>query len=355
MGGFVAQIVPINSPVRTFFGAIIVSSLCHVDLLALPTAADKSKGSPVELHCKIVAPTQERSHKLWRVELRKSTGEPARRSVASNGDTVRFKKLEPGIYSVCISGENNRSHCQSVDLVPPSGEIHYRFEKTIETPPAAVNQSDKHQVNASRLAIPDKAKRQLQLSEEAHHRGDRQQAIRHLETALEIYPKYADALNNLGTYYHRSGNYTRSIEYFRKATSIDPNLFAGWVNLAGSLLATGKFDKALEANRKAIGLRPGDALANSQMGINLYYQRQFAEARRYFQRVAVLDPYSANSPHLYLAHIALAEKSPREAEGFIRKHLELHPNSPQGSSLRQTLRNLATLSVARTSHSDPQR
>jgi Tfp pilus assembly protein PilF len=75
--------------------------------------------------------------------------------------------------------------------------------------------------------------------------------------------------------------------------------------------------------------------------MNYFYLRKFPEAKTYFEKVVRLDPSSAKSPQLFLAHIAFAERRPDEAEHQIRRYLELHPNSPQAASLRQTLQNLA--------------
>jgi len=316
--------------------------------LARPATSGSDGESQVELRCKIVADRAESGYKLWKVNLRSASGEPLRDAVAAPGGTVRFKKLQPGIYLVCLSGDKNRSRCQSVDLVPPPDRKEQVFEKSFELPPQITNRVDAHGVSASRLGVPDKARREMLRSEEAQLRGDSEGAVRYLERAVEIYSKYTEALNNLGTHYHRAGNYTRSIEYFTKVTQLDPRFFAGWVNLGGSLLAAGKFESALEANQKAVQLRPDEALANSQMGMNYFYLRRFPEAKTYFTKAVTLDPYSAKSPQLFLAHIAFAERRPDEAENQIRQYLELHPNSPQAPGLRQTLQNLAATAALKS-------
>ncbi len=294
----------------------------------------------VELHCKIVAASKERGYKLWRVEVRKSSGEPLRQVIGTTGDTVKFKNLRPGLYILCLVGDQSRSRCQSVDLTPPPETKVHRFVHRFETPPPLLNQADRHRVSAARLAIPRNASNEMIRSEEAQLRGDKEEARLHLERAIEIYPEYTDALNNLGTYYHRSGNYTRSVEYFNKAAKLEPGFFPAWVNLGGSLLAAGDPLGALAANKRAVELRPNDALANSQIGINYFYLRDYAEAKKHLEKVLSLDPSSANSPQLFLAHIAFAERQPGEAERYIRSYLELHPNSPQAAHLRRTLQNL---------------
>jgi tetratricopeptide (TPR) repeat protein len=229
-----------------------------------------------------------------------------------------------------------------MDLIPPPQNKGYKFDHKLEAPPPNVNQADMYRVSATRLAVPDRARRELLRAEEAQLRGDKQEVVQHLERAVEIFPNYTDALNNLGTYYHRKGEYSRSAGYFSKAARLEPGFFPAWVNLGGSLLASGDLDSALAANRKAVELRPNDPLANSQMGINYFYLRNYSEAKKYLLNVLSLDPSSANSPQLFLAHIAFAERQPADAEHYIRSYLELHPNSPQSPHLQRTLLNIAS-------------
>src|SRR5688572_1001670 len=134
--------------------------------LARP-ATSGSDGAQVELRCKIVADRADSGYKLWKVNLRRASGEPLRETVAAPGGTVRFKKLQPGIYLVCLSGDRNRSRCQSVDLVPPPDRKDHVFEKTFELPPRISNRADAHGVSASRLGVPDKARREMLRSEAA--------------------------------------------------------------------------------------------------------------------------------------------------------------------------------------------
>jgi tetratricopeptide (TPR) repeat protein len=169
--------------------------------------------------------------------------------------------------------------------------------------------------------------------------------LQHLERVIEIDPSYTDALNNLGTYYHRAGKYDQSIRYFKKVTDLDPDFYGGWVNLAGSLLAVGRFQDALEANLRAYSVRPNECMVISQIALNYYYLHDLSEAGKYFKKVLTLDPLSAVSPHLYLAHIALAEKNQAEAVDCIKEFLEIHPNAPEAPHLRETLAALSSQSV----------
>ncbi|MGA2261422.1 MAG: tetratricopeptide repeat protein [Acidobacteriota bacterium] len=55
--------------------------------------------------------------------------------------------------------------------------------------------------------------------------------VHHLKQAIEIYPDYADAWNNLGAYYHRRGNFEQAILDFTKVTELRCEFDVGWMNL----------------------------------------------------------------------------------------------------------------------------
>ncbi|MBZ5498493.1 MAG: tetratricopeptide repeat protein [Acidobacteriia bacterium] len=295
----------------------------------------------IELKCKILGNPDEHTRGLWLVELRNAAGAPLRQVLRMVGDTVHFKDLVPGIYRIYLSGRGGRRSCESVDLTPAPNQRSLAIAKEIRVPKSAAQVPGQYQVSVHNLTVPKEALQQLQRSEKAQLEGDEEEVMRRLKRAIEIYPAYADAWNNLGAHYHRKGDFAQSIQSFTKVTELSPDFYVGWMNLGGSLLATGRFKGAVEANRKALSLGPDDAIANSQLGLSHYYLHEYGEAKKYFKRVLALDPAFANSPHLFLAHIAMGERSFVEAMGYLRGYLELHPNAPDAPRVKQTLMELA--------------
>jgi Tfp pilus assembly protein PilF len=286
---------------------------------------------------------------FWHVELKNPNGIPVRRKLTAVGDTVKFKDLDPGIYVLCVSGTQGRKSCESMDLtVSDSGKSH-TFSKEVQPPRFVPNQQDMHQVSAWKLSLPDDAREQMILSERAQLRGDPEEARRHLERAIAICPDYPDALNNLGTYFHRAGDYQTALGYFNRAIDIDPGLYAGWVNMSGSLTGLGRFKEALEAVNNALELRPKDLPGTSQAALVHFYMRDYPTATRYFKKVLELDPASASTPQLFLAHMALGQRKLDEAEAYLRNYLQLHPNSPRAEEVRSTLQNVVSRSIIHSS------
>lgn len=257
------------------------------------------------------------------------------------GDTVRFKNLLPGIYRIYLSGKGGRRRCESIDLTPAPQQRSLQVAKELQVPKSAEQVPGQFQVNVRTLAVPKEALQELRRSEKDQLDGNEEGMVQHLKQAVEVYPDYADAWNNLGAYYHRQGNFEQAILSFTKVTELKREFYVGWMNLGSSLLATGRFKEAVEANKMALSWGPNDAIANSQLGLSYYYLHDYAEAKKYLKRVLDLDPAYACSPQLFLAHIAMAEKSNDEARAYLRGFLEYHPNAPNAPEVRLILQHLS--------------
>ena len=337
---------PFANPLNRHRLLSVISIFRALAFLGFPAWAQAEKAQ-VELHCKLVPEPGESGYRSWSVELQSPDGGVLRRSTSASGDTVRFSRLIPAIYLVCVSGEKGRSRCESVDLFLPNGERTRRFTKEFTLPRPVLNNPDSHKISSARLAVPMRAQREMVRSQECRMRGDNGEAMLHLERALAICPRYPEALNNLGTCYHRAGNYEKAVQCFRKVTEIDPDFYLGWLNLGGGLSASGRLQQALEAQLHALELRPDDTTTNALTAMSYFRLRRLQEARERFLKVAEVDPVSAALPHFYLALISMAQNNTAEADGYIRSYLEIHPNSPRSPYLRTTLDNLTSSAIFR--------
>ncbi len=327
---------------RSVLGVVAVGvSLMAGGPVAVPSRAGDGAPVKVSFLCKVVPVHQELS--TWLIELRRSTGELAGISTNLSGSKVNFKDLDPGIYTICITGTHDRRQCESVDLTPPAGKTSYRFSKSFQPPARVLGAEDSHTVSQSSLSVPQEARDELIKAERAQIRGDIKEAEKHLLQALEIDPSYADALNNLGTYYHRERRYEDALRCFQKVTDMEPGYYGGWVNMGGSLIVLGRFQEALEANKRAFSLRPDSGLVVSQLALSYFYLHDLENARKYFLQVLAKDPESPVMPQLYLLHISLADRDRAGAAAYIKDFLRVHPNGPEADHLRETLANIDTI------------
>ena len=77
--------------------------------------------------------------------------------------------------------------------------------------------------------------------------------------ALPLYPvnpKYAEAINNLGTIYYAKRSFRRAVSQYNKALKLTPNSASIYSNLGTAQFARRKYKEASEAYQKALSLDP---------------------------------------------------------------------------------------------------
>ena len=113
-------------------------------------------------------------------------------------------------------------------------------------------------------------------AESEFHRGNVQQLLGQLETAIEAYsqsidlkPRVASSYNNRGAAYQKKGNFDRAIEDFNMAIELKNNYSQAYYNRGLTYDENGEIEKAVENYNKAIKLKPDYAEAYSNRG-NIY-------------------------------------------------------------------------------------
>jgi tetratricopeptide (TPR) repeat protein len=76
------------------------------------------------------------------------------------------------------------------------------------------------------------------------------------EKALSLDPKYAEAINNLGTVYYGEKNYHKAESCYRKALHLKPQTASFYSNLGTAYFADHKYKQGLQAYQSAFALDP---------------------------------------------------------------------------------------------------
>jgi Tfp pilus assembly protein PilF len=251
-----------------------------------------------------------------------------------------FKKLEAGTYTLAVYQPGRGDARQTIEVGPSLADPRNRIQLTVTLRDAdfdPTSERRRHSVTARELAIPERALRDYLDAQHDLEKHDPQAAEKHLEHAVEAAPRFANAWNTLGTIAYQTRRLPLAEQRFRRALKEDPTAYEPLVNLGGVLVTVHKLDEALEVNVHAAMTRPGDALANSQLGMTYFELGQFDSAVRYLERARQLDPAHFSHPQLYLAEIHLRRGQKAEAAKVLEDFLQHHPDYPQAEIMRRNI------------------
>jgi len=244
-------------------------------------------------------------------------------TTAVRAGTFEFTDLEDGTYTITVQAPGYAAGAQALTL---AGSVRgVIIEVTIPLGESMAGSADLppeqggNTVSADRLAVPKKAVSELRKAEQAGKKGGIEKAIQHLLRALEIFPEFPQALNNLGVQYLKQGNAEKAVEAFSRAIEIypadvsanfnlglihslrqepalalpflvttvqhDPGNFRGVALLAESRFNLGEFGPGLDHYQQAVRMQPG------QVELLLRVADCLTQLSRFDEAIAVLRDF----------------------------------------------------------------
>jgi Flp pilus assembly protein TadD len=250
--------------------------------------------------------------------------------------TVEFHGLPAGSYNVVVSGEGLPETTSSVFEVDPgraSQSVYVRVERRRDETRA----SSASTVAVADLNIPEAAAREFDKATRLLARNNFEKAIHLLRKALQIYPKYAAAYNNLGVAYARLGQPAEERAALLKAVEVNDHFAAAYANLGRMAIKEGNFADAERWLSQASAAEPRDSqvlvmLANVEL-LNQNYDDALATCRRI--HIAESDPHALAH---YIAARALEGKNrPADAVRELETFLKEDPSGVRADEARKEI------------------
>lgn len=262
-------------------------------------------------------------------------------TVSDDSGRFAFKKLEPGAYTLAIYVPTRGEARKTVEVGPGTADPRNRVTVYLDLRETDFVYGDimrqEHAISARQLTVPDKALHEYQEARKFLGRRDIPAAIQHLQRAVELAPQFSAAWNELGTIHYQTQQFDRAEECFRQALKQDPRAYEPLVNLGGVLVTVHNTDEAWKFNAFAVLERPGDALANVQMGMTYFQMEDFEHAVKYLEKARKIDPAHFSHPQLVLAEIHLRREERAAAADCLDDFLQHHPDWPQAAKMRETI------------------
>nr|XP_016849080.1 PREDICTED: transmembrane and TPR repeat-containing protein 1 isoform X2 [Anolis carolinensis] len=170
--------------------------------------------------------------------------------------------------------------------------------------------------------LPHNAKVHYNYANFLKDQGRDREAIYHYKTALELYPRHASALNNLGTL---TKDLAEAKEYYKRALQLNPQHNRALFNLGNLLKSQGKKGEAVLLLRDSIRYGPEFADAYSSLASLLAEQEQLKEAEEVYQAGIENCPDSSDLHNNYGVFL-VDTGSPETAVSHYQKAIQLSPN-----------------------------
>uniref|UniRef100_A0A670YK17 dolichyl-phosphate-mannose--protein mannosyltransferase n=1 Tax=Pseudonaja textilis TaxID=8673 RepID=A0A670YK17_PSETE len=169
--------------------------------------------------------------------------------------------------------------------------------------------------------LPHNAKVHYNYANFLKDQGRDREAIYHYKTALQLYPRHASALNNLGTL---TKDIAQAKEYYSKALQLNPQHNRVLFNLGNLLKNQGKKEEAVLLLRSSIQYGPDFADAYSSLASLLAEQEQLKEAKEVYQAGIKNCPESSDLHNNYGVFL-VDTGSPETAVSHYQKAIEFSP------------------------------
>ncbi|HPS59309.1 MAG TPA: tetratricopeptide repeat protein [Spirochaetota bacterium] len=137
-------------------------------------------------------------------------------------------------------------------------------------------------------------------------RGDFDSALSEYQRAINMYPYFVEAYNNMGELYSLMGNRDLAISTYNQALDIEKN-YKILLNLGVEYYNSGNYQKALVYFLDSVKQKKDFQEGNYYTGLALYNMRKYKEAEKYLLKVLAEDRLHIKANYM-LSHIYYEKK-----------------------------------------------
>ena len=169
---------------------------------------------------------------------------------------------------------------------------------------------------------------------------DPEQALLHLNRAIQIFPDYFIALQQVGLLYVEREQYRESIPPLVKAIQVNAAAGPSYLGLGIASIRLGRPDMALEPLERARKIDNKSFRVHFFLGSALLALNRLDEAEAALKEAYRLGGAKIASAHLYLASIYSKREKNRDAIAELETYLRESPKASNAATVRATIEHL---------------
>lgn len=248
--------------------------------------------------------------------------------------------LAPGQYVIEVEADRQRRFEVATEQVfvqrgGPTAVTIYLKEREAK----ATNKPADKTVSVAMLdqKVPGAARREFEKATQLVREGKRGEAITSLRRAIEIYPNYLMARNDLGAQLLEQGELDEATEHLRAGIEIDPKAFNPQLNLGIVLIRQKNFPEALATLEKALSLNSASPAAHLYAGIAASELQDSERGEREFQAAYQLGGTEFSIALFHLGQLYMNNGQRENAVKSFESYLREVPNAANAKQAEKLL------------------
>lgn len=252
----------------------------------------------------------------------------------------RFTGLSPIQYHIIVRHFGYREILQEVNLLMTSSD-YLQLQLVADNPIAATTLP----ASSSRILdanVPLEARREFEKSEALFASGKKEhmdEGVKHLERALEIYPRFLEAQLKLGTAYMDKQEWHKAEQILQRAFEINPQAPNVLFAMGELYLQLKKSREAEKILRQGLEIEPRSWQGHFTLGRVYWNEGDIVKASRQIAITLQLNPELAEA-HLLAGNIWLRASKPQEAKFEFDEYLRLAPKGKYAAQTRAAVQKI---------------
>lgn len=268
-----------------------------------------------------------------RVELHGSNGFAVGAVYTNSSGTFEFSSVPEGTYEIVASSGVSQTQ-ERLEVSGLASDITLRL-------PATSTAEDSHgaapSVSVAQFKVPEKARAAFKKAHEASSKGKDEEAQKLVAKALEIYPKYSDALTLRAVLKMSAADLPGAMADLQQAIDNDENCAWAYIVLGSVFNVEKKFDQAIQTLRRSESLSPSSWQLYFEMGKALVGKGQYEAALRQLTRAQALVPRDYAPIHIVKAHAFFGLNNYSDAMTELQAYLANEPPGPHTAEAQEMM------------------
>jgi tetratricopeptide (TPR) repeat protein len=239
--------------------------------------------------------------------------------------------IAPAIYNVTVKAPGFKDYHQQVDLSTMT-RSYLQVQLAAEADNTGLLALPTKTINA---AVPPEAQKEYEAG-----RKDLLEAkniltgILHLEKAVNLYPKFSEALLLLGTAYADGQQWQKAENTLKKLMEMDAKLTATYFTLGDAYRRQKKFDEAEKTLHEGLKLEPKAAQGHFNLGRVYFDKGDLAKAGPEIGQALQLKPDFAEA-YVVAGNLFLRARRAEHALQMFEQYLKLEPKGQFASQAKE--------------------